>query len=146
MNEILIPFPCSITENINENLSNANVILFPSFYILNQVLRIHKVFFFFWEYTRKALLSSHTICCEFQGAHFLHLTSMKFRTCGFHNQPRGGGRCGCHQQSRCLQIKTCRVDFISLEESWRKWWKDSFKKCNFIDAVMAQKLMLWGKL
>lgn len=118
MNEVLIPFPCSITENINENLSNANVILFPSFYILNQVLRICKVFFFFfWEYTRKALLSSHTIFCEFQGAHFLRLTSVRFRTCGFHNQPRGGGRCGCHWQSGCLQNNTCRVHSISLEES-----------------------------
>lgn len=46
MNKVLGPFPCSITEKLNENVSNANITLFLSFYILNQVLRTCEVFLF----------------------------------------------------------------------------------------------------
>lgn len=46
MSKVSIPFPCFITEELNENLSNANVTLFPSFYILHQILRKYKAFFF----------------------------------------------------------------------------------------------------
>lgn len=46
MNKVSIPFPCFTIEELNENLSNANVTLFPSFYILNQASRKCKVFLF----------------------------------------------------------------------------------------------------
>ena len=123
MNKVSIPLPCFTTEELNENLSNANVTLFPSLYILNQVLRKYKVFLFSkstFKRHYKALLK-YLMKSKVYILHIKH----PWNPGHFYNDNHPGQSCWCycHWPSRCLQIQTCNMDFYQFERTCqRKWW------------------------
>ena len=73
------------------------------------------VLFFLGTHLKDTIKLS-TVFCEFQDVPFSHLTPMKFRTFANHNHRGRGSECGHPWQSRHLQIKTCGMASIYLEE------------------------------